>query len=83
MDFVSYDHFVLICKDLQSFNQYLIEIVEMENPIMGTKTFVKKEPIYHQCNFEELIVTDEYYLAFNRHSLDIFWNSVDNGLYLT
>ena len=36
--------------------------------------YVAKEPLYHECSFSDVIASDNFYLGFNKNSIDLFWN---------
>lgn len=78
---VSDAYFVLVCS-VGMPNSYIQQIIKFNDPIVPNKTVVvKKDPIYHSCNFNDLVVTQDYFLFFDSYTIDVFWSSLKTGLY--
>ena len=35
--------------------------------------YMRGEPVYHSCSFKDLLVGEEFYLTFDRYTIDVFW----------
>ena len=42
--------------------------------------YVQSSPKYHPCTFKDLIIGTDFYLAFDKYSIDVFWMEKAQGL---
>lgn len=62
MDHISDELFVLTCS--LTFPNFILEIQKVTDPTTNTDAYVKKNPVYSTCFFDDLIVNGNYSIAF-------------------
>lgn len=78
MDHISNELFVLTCS--LSFPNFLVEVIRVIDPSTKKFIYIKKNPIYSTCYFNDILVNGNYYFAFQDAEIDVFWSSVKTNL---